>query len=93
MAPFDLAADPNGISPAAADAVGVGRREAFGVRQLAAALFLCPNNVSVPISASEGVLHRVRQPPIRTRDNLRATSQSGDNTRTTSLSLYPTHRL
>ncbi|NLH75145.1 MAG: hypothetical protein GX456_19030 [Verrucomicrobia bacterium] len=27
----------------------VGRREAFGVRQLAAALFLCPKNVSVPI--------------------------------------------
>ncbi|NLH73111.1 MAG: hypothetical protein GX456_08675 [Verrucomicrobia bacterium] len=31
--------------------MGVGRREAFGVRQLAAAFFLCPNNVSVPISA------------------------------------------
>ncbi|NLH74800.1 MAG: hypothetical protein GX456_17260 [Verrucomicrobia bacterium] len=31
--------------------MGVGRREALGVRQLAAALFLCPNNVSVPISA------------------------------------------
>ncbi|NLH72862.1 MAG: hypothetical protein GX456_07390 [Verrucomicrobia bacterium] len=30
--------------------MGVGRREAFGVRQLAAALFLCPNNVPVPIS-------------------------------------------
>ncbi|MDH7503412.1 MAG: hypothetical protein QHJ82_11980, partial [Verrucomicrobiota bacterium] len=30
---------------AAADAVGVGRREALGVRQLAAALFLCANNV------------------------------------------------
>ncbi|NLH73952.1 MAG: hypothetical protein GX456_12930, partial [Verrucomicrobia bacterium] len=29
--------------------IGVGKREAFGVRQLAAALFLCPNNVSVPI--------------------------------------------
>ncbi|HOK77770.1 MAG TPA: hypothetical protein PLW35_08625, partial [Verrucomicrobiota bacterium] len=27
------------------DAVGVGRREAFGVRQLAAALFPCRNNV------------------------------------------------
>ncbi|NLH72346.1 MAG: hypothetical protein GX456_04765 [Verrucomicrobia bacterium] len=38
MAPFDRLADPNGISPAAVDAVGVGRREAFGVRQLAAAL-------------------------------------------------------
>ncbi|NLH73246.1 MAG: hypothetical protein GX456_09355 [Verrucomicrobia bacterium] len=34
---------------ASADAVRVGRREAFGVRQLAAALSLCPNNVSVPI--------------------------------------------
>ncbi|NLH73223.1 MAG: hypothetical protein GX456_09240, partial [Verrucomicrobia bacterium] len=32
--------------------MGVGRREAFGVRQLAAALFLCPNYVPVPISAS-----------------------------------------
>jgi len=31
------------------DAVGVGRREAFGVRQLAAALFSRTNNVSVPI--------------------------------------------
>ncbi|NLH74765.1 MAG: hypothetical protein GX456_17080 [Verrucomicrobia bacterium] len=29
--------------------MGVGRREAFGVRQLAAALFLCASNVSVPI--------------------------------------------
>ncbi|NLH72601.1 MAG: hypothetical protein GX456_06070, partial [Verrucomicrobia bacterium] len=34
---------------ASADAVGVGRREAFGVRQLAAALSLCPNSVPVPI--------------------------------------------
>ncbi|HOK77656.1 MAG TPA: hypothetical protein PLW35_08040 [Verrucomicrobiota bacterium] len=42
-------ADTNGFSRAVADAVGVGRREAFGVRQLAAALFLCPNNVPVPI--------------------------------------------
>ncbi|NLH74731.1 MAG: hypothetical protein GX456_16910 [Verrucomicrobia bacterium] len=31
--------------------MGVGRREAFGVRQLAAALFSCTNNVSVPILA------------------------------------------
>ncbi|NLH72214.1 MAG: hypothetical protein GX456_04100 [Verrucomicrobia bacterium] len=37
MASFDLAADPDGFSSAAADALGVGRREAFGVRQLAAA--------------------------------------------------------
>ena len=29
MAPFDLAADPNGLSRAAADAAGVGRREAL----------------------------------------------------------------
>ncbi|NLH74509.1 MAG: hypothetical protein GX456_15780 [Verrucomicrobia bacterium] len=32
--------------------MGVSRREALGVRQLAAAFFLCPNNVSVPISHS-----------------------------------------
>jgi len=50
MAPFDPAADPDGFPRAAADAVGVGRREAFGVRQLAAALSLRPSNVSVPIS-------------------------------------------
>ncbi|NLH72259.1 MAG: hypothetical protein GX456_04325 [Verrucomicrobia bacterium] len=49
MTRFDRAADPDGFSRAAADAVGVGRREALGVRQLAAALFLCSNNVSVPI--------------------------------------------
>ncbi|NLH73713.1 MAG: hypothetical protein GX456_11725 [Verrucomicrobia bacterium] len=45
MASFDLAADPDGLSRAAADAVGVGRREAFGVRQLAAAFFLRTNNL------------------------------------------------
>ncbi|NLH75319.1 MAG: hypothetical protein GX456_19925 [Verrucomicrobia bacterium] len=71
--------------------MGVGKREALGVRQLAAALFLCPNNVPVPISACAGFLHRLRQPRIETRDNLRATPQSGGNTQTTSLSLYPTH--
>ncbi|NLH72377.1 MAG: hypothetical protein GX456_04920 [Verrucomicrobia bacterium] len=38
MASFDLGADPDGISRAAAYAAGVGGREAFGVRQLAAAL-------------------------------------------------------
>jgi len=43
--PLDRAADPEGFSRAAADAVGVGRRQALGVRQLAAALFLCTNNV------------------------------------------------
>jgi len=48
-APFDRAADPDGFSRAAADALGVGKREAFGVRQLAAAFFLCANNMSVPI--------------------------------------------
>ncbi|NLH72841.1 MAG: hypothetical protein GX456_07285 [Verrucomicrobia bacterium] len=48
MAWFDLAVDRDGISRAAADAVGGGRREAFGVLQLAAALLLCAKNVSVP---------------------------------------------
>ncbi|NLH71654.1 MAG: hypothetical protein GX456_01210 [Verrucomicrobia bacterium] len=51
LAPLDRAADPNGFSRAGADAVGVGRREAFGVRQLAAALSLCANNVPGTISA------------------------------------------
>ncbi|HOK76970.1 MAG TPA: hypothetical protein PLW35_04515 [Verrucomicrobiota bacterium] len=32
------------------DAVDVGKREALGVRQLAAALFLCPSNVSGTLS-------------------------------------------
>jgi len=50
-APFGLATHPNGFSCAAADAVGVGKREALGVRQLAAALFLCPNNVPVTLFA------------------------------------------
>ncbi|HOK77080.1 MAG TPA: hypothetical protein PLW35_05085 [Verrucomicrobiota bacterium] len=45
MAPLDRPADPDGFTRAAADAVGVGRREALGVRQLAAALSLCANNV------------------------------------------------
>ncbi|NLH71581.1 MAG: hypothetical protein GX456_00845, partial [Verrucomicrobia bacterium] len=49
MAPFDIAAHPDGFSRAAADARGVGKRAAFGVRQLAAALSSCPNTVSVPI--------------------------------------------
>ncbi|NLH72685.1 MAG: hypothetical protein GX456_06500 [Verrucomicrobia bacterium] len=48
------------------DAVGVCRREAFGVRQLAAALFLCPNNVSVPIS------HFPHQPDDRSCDAFRS---------------------
>ncbi|NLH71610.1 MAG: hypothetical protein GX456_00990 [Verrucomicrobia bacterium] len=66
--------------------MGVGRREAFGVRQLAAALFPCPNNVSVPISTSDGFLHRHRQHRIGTRDNLRTTPQSGAKTQIMSLS-------
>jgi len=41
---------PKGGTRTAADAAGVGRREAFGVRQLAAALFLRANNASVLIS-------------------------------------------
>ncbi|NLH73906.1 MAG: hypothetical protein GX456_12700 [Verrucomicrobia bacterium] len=52
MASFDPAPDPNGFARAAADAVGGGRREAFGVRQLAAALFLCPYNEPVTLSDS-----------------------------------------
>ncbi|NLH71510.1 MAG: hypothetical protein GX456_00490 [Verrucomicrobia bacterium] len=90
MAPFDLAPDPSGFSRAPSDAVGVGGREAFGVRQLAAALFPCPNNVPVPIPAFEGFLHRLRQPRTGTRDNLQGTPQSGTRTQTTSLSVYPT---
>ncbi|NLH74108.1 MAG: hypothetical protein GX456_13710 [Verrucomicrobia bacterium] len=50
MAPLDRAAHPDGLSRAAAAAVGGGGREAFGVRQLAAAFFLCSNYVSVLIS-------------------------------------------
>ncbi|NLH73881.1 MAG: hypothetical protein GX456_12575 [Verrucomicrobia bacterium] len=57
--------------------MGVGKREAPGVRQLAAALVSCPNTVSVPVSAAEGFLHRLRQPPIGTGDNSRAMPQSG----------------
>ncbi|NLH74053.1 MAG: hypothetical protein GX456_13435 [Verrucomicrobia bacterium] len=38
-------ADPDGFSSAAVDALRVGRREAFGVQQLAAALSLCANIV------------------------------------------------
>ncbi|NLH74470.1 MAG: hypothetical protein GX456_15580 [Verrucomicrobia bacterium] len=71
--------------------MGVSRREALGVRQLPAALSLCPNNVSVPISASEGFLRRLRQPPIGTRDNVRGMPQSGGKTQTPSLAPYPAH--
>ncbi|NLH72992.1 MAG: hypothetical protein GX456_08060, partial [Verrucomicrobia bacterium] len=75
MAPFDLAADPNGFSRAAGDAVGVGRREALGVRQLAAALFSCTHNVSVPIS------HIPHQPDDRSCDAFRS-PKSGHRTYT-----------
>jgi len=66
MAPLDPAADSNGFTRAVADAVGVGRREALGVRQLAAALFFCPNSVSVPIS------HIPHQPDDRSCDQFRS---------------------
>ncbi|NLH71544.1 MAG: hypothetical protein GX456_00660 [Verrucomicrobia bacterium] len=51
MAPLACAADPDGFSDAAADAVGGARREAFGVRQLAAAFLMreqrvCPHAAS-----------------------------------------------
>ncbi|NLH72924.1 MAG: hypothetical protein GX456_07705 [Verrucomicrobia bacterium] len=56
---------------ASADAVGVGGREAFGVRQLAAALFLCPNNVSVPMfPISQMTGHATRfHPPNRATEH------------------------
>jgi len=54
-------------------AAGVGRREAFGVRRLAAALFLCPNNVPVPIS------HIPHQPDDRSCDPFRS-RKSGHRT-------------
>ncbi|NLH75342.1 MAG: hypothetical protein GX456_20040 [Verrucomicrobia bacterium] len=46
------------------------------------------NKVPVPISAAEGFIHRLRQPPIGTRDNLRATPRPGGKTQIASLSLY-----
>ncbi|NLH72044.1 MAG: hypothetical protein GX456_03205 [Verrucomicrobia bacterium] len=52
--------------------MGGGGREAFGVRQLAAALFSCTNNVSVPISTWAGVLPRLTQQRIGAMDNWRA---------------------
>ncbi|NLH72399.1 MAG: hypothetical protein GX456_05035 [Verrucomicrobia bacterium] len=81
-------------------AVGAGGREAFGVRQLAAAFFSCPNNVPGTISArrrkqrvcphigARGFLHRLRLPPFGTRNNLRGMPQSGVRTQTPSLSPY-----
>ncbi|NLH73840.1 MAG: hypothetical protein GX456_12365, partial [Verrucomicrobia bacterium] len=73
--PFALAADPDGFYPEAADALGVGRREAFGVRQLAAALFFCPNTVPVPIS------HIPHQPDARSCDPF-SSPKSGHRTQT-----------
>ncbi|NLH72628.1 MAG: hypothetical protein GX456_06210 [Verrucomicrobia bacterium] len=55
--------------------MGVSRREAFGVRQLAAALSLWPNNVSVPIS------HIPHQPDDRSCDQFRS-RKSGHRTYT-----------
>ncbi|HOK78107.1 MAG TPA: hypothetical protein PLW35_10355, partial [Verrucomicrobiota bacterium] len=66
----------------------------FGSRKCRARTFTgwgCANSVSVPISASEGFLYRLRQPRIGTRGNLRATPQSGGKTQTTCLSPYPNH--
>ncbi|HOK78508.1 MAG TPA: hypothetical protein PLW35_12405 [Verrucomicrobiota bacterium] len=51
-------------------------------------LYRPENNVPVPISACAGFPHRLRQPRIGTRDNLRAMPQSGGKTQTTSLSPY-----
>ncbi|NLH71482.1 MAG: hypothetical protein GX456_00340 [Verrucomicrobia bacterium] len=56
--------------------MGVGRREALGVRQLAAALCLCANNVSVPMSACAGFLHQVQGPRIGTGEHLWGIAQS-----------------
>ncbi|NLH71736.1 MAG: hypothetical protein GX456_01625 [Verrucomicrobia bacterium] len=53
---------PEGGTLTAVDAVGVGSREAFGVRQLAAALFGFTNSVPVPIS------HIPHQPDDRSCD-------------------------
>ncbi|NLH75077.1 MAG: hypothetical protein GX456_18675 [Verrucomicrobia bacterium] len=52
---------PKGGTRTAVDAVGVGRREALGVRQLAAALFSCTNKVPGIISAALG--RRLRNGP------------------------------
>ncbi|NLH72268.1 MAG: hypothetical protein GX456_04375 [Verrucomicrobia bacterium] len=63
----------------------------FGSRKCGARTFTgwgCTNNVSVPISASEGFLRTLRQPPIRTRGDLRATPLSLSKTQTTCLSPY-----
>jgi len=72
-APFDRAADPDGFSRAPSDAPGVGKREAFGVRRLAAALFLCPNNVPVLIS------HIPHQPDDRSYDPFRSRKSGPPN--------------
>jgi len=49
----------------------------------------CPNTVSVPMFTPDGFLRRLRQSPIGTKGNLRATPQSGGKTQTESLSPYP----
>ncbi|NLH73017.1 MAG: hypothetical protein GX456_08200 [Verrucomicrobia bacterium] len=43
------------------------------------------NNVSVPISACEWFLRKLRQPWIGTRGNLRATPQSWGKTQSTAI--------
>ncbi|NLH72439.1 MAG: hypothetical protein GX456_05235, partial [Verrucomicrobia bacterium] len=63
----------------------------FGSRKCGARTFTgwgCTNTVSVPISASEGFLRRLRQPRIRTRGNLRVRPKSWGKPQTSSLSLY-----
>ncbi|HOK76481.1 MAG TPA: hypothetical protein PLW35_02025, partial [Verrucomicrobiota bacterium] len=52
----------------------------FGSRKCGARTFTDwgrPNYVSVPISASEGFLHRLGLAPVGTRDDLRAMPKSG----------------
>ena len=101
-------AHPNSFSRAAAAALGVGRREALGVRQLAAALFLfyaqttclepdrhdAENNVSVPISAPDSFIHRLRQPRIGTRTiyGPRRNHGHNPNNEPVTLSTAPKHR-
>ncbi|NLH73697.1 MAG: hypothetical protein GX456_11645 [Verrucomicrobia bacterium] len=68
---------PKGGTRTAEDVVGVGRHEALGVRQLAAALSSCPNTVSVPISH---IPHH-HQPDDRSCDAFRS-HKSGHRTYT-----------
>ncbi|NLH71758.1 MAG: hypothetical protein GX456_01735 [Verrucomicrobia bacterium] len=64
MVSLDRAADPDGFSRAAAHAVRVGKREALGVRQLAAALFLCANNVPAPVAERCAFKRRTLKAPF-----------------------------